>query len=181
LQDEDFERAEKAILNAIGKVELKIQDAIEKEVDTLYHKDTDEQGLETKQQISQKANQAIEKGAKKVKETVDDHKKDEGVYPFLHSHYPFDWPHGDPHQDHRILHAVEAAEKAVMHAVEEEVNNIFHDLKSDHDPKTAKKAEKSLKEGVEKAKKKVDDHHEHRRGWLSEDVRAFEDYYYDLE
>jgi hypothetical protein len=99
----------------------------------------------------------------------------------LHSHYPYDWPHGDPHADHRILHAVEAAEKALLHAVEEEVNSLFHDLKThdEDDPHPPKKAATSVKSGVEKAKKKVDDVRDHRRGWLSGDL-SIEDYDFEL-
>jgi hypothetical protein len=105
----------------------------------------------------------------------------------LHSHYPYDWPHGEPHDDHRILHAVEAAEKALLRAVDEEVNSLFHDLKThdEDDPHPAKKekAATSVKSGVEKGKKKVEDVRDHRRGWLSGDL-SIEDYtfeYYDLE
>jgi hypothetical protein len=65
----------------------------------------------------------------------------------LHSHYPYDWPHGEPHDDHRILHAVEAAEKALLRAVDEEVNSLFHDLKThdEDDPHPAKKEKRRSK------------------------------------
>jgi hypothetical protein len=69
LQEEDYERAEKEIFRAIGKAEQKVQHAIEQEVDFLYHKAKDRK---EKEQVKQKAKTAVKKGAKKVKQTVDD-------------------------------------------------------------------------------------------------------------
>jgi hypothetical protein len=84
---------------------------------------------------------------------------------------------GDQHKDHKILHAVEAAEKAVLHAVEQEVELLFHDLKNEHGETHAEKAGKTAKKGLEKAKKHVEETHEHRRKWLSDDaVRNLEEY-----
>jgi hypothetical protein len=69
LQEGDYERAEKEIFRAIGKAEQKMQHAIEKEVDGLYHKDTDPK---EKEKVKKKAKTAVKEGAKKVKQAVDD-------------------------------------------------------------------------------------------------------------
>ena len=71
---------------------------------------------------------------------------------------------GNAHVDAHVLHAVEAAEKAVLHAVEDEVHNLFHDLK-DEDHKYG--VSESAKRGVKSVKKAVDDKREDRRNWLS--------------
>ena len=86
-----------------------------------------------------------------------------------------------------MLHAVEAAEKAVLHAVEDEVQNLFHDLKDDHhdhdvDKKTRKAITDHAKRGVESTKKMVDEKREDRRNWLSTEMdRRLDAYEYFLQ
>jgi hypothetical protein len=173
IEDDEFERAEKAIFDAVGRVEHKLEKAIEQEVDVLFH-DVEHN---KKEQVKAKAKKIVETGAKKVKASVD---KDAGTLPFTDSHFPYEWPEeGDPHRDHRVLHAVESAEKAFLHAVENEVATLFRDLSEEHrnEPKIAKNAETGIKSGVEKAKKAVDEAHKNRRDWLSVELgAAFEDY-----
>lgn len=129
---------------------------MEAEVETLFH------DLESrdKEAVKEKAQQAVKKGAKKVKTDVG--LKQQPI--LLEPHpYPYDWPHGDP--EHRLLHAIEHAEKAVLHAVEAEVNGLFHELEH-HEHKEA------LTKGVAKAQIRLDDAHESRRSWFQDrDVR----------
>ena len=166
----DSKRAESAILGAIRAVEKKVQSAVESEVNTIFHELEDHH----KSDIEDRAKKAVEKGAKKVKKQVDEKAKG---YPY-EIHYPYQWPHVEKktgkhgkkdkvteHKDHRILHAVEAAEQAVIHAIQEEVDTIFHE--SEHHEDTKKKAKSVVEEGVNKAKKEVEDTHEHRRVWVS--------------
>lgn len=177
---DDYQRAEKAIFEAVGRLEEKVQHVLEDEVDTLFH----DLGHEEKESIKQEAKERVQKSAKQVRKKVEDH--DHAVkktLPSMHDSYPFpySWPKEDP--EHRILHAVEAAEKAVLHAVEEEVNTLFHESKHDDgDKKDAnkqvKQVKKALKQSVEKVDKHVDAKHEHRRQNVLGDEKKFslEDY-----
>ena len=160
---DDYERAEKAIFDAVGKLEEKFQHVVEDEVDTLFH----ELEHHEKEAIKEKVKSQVEKGAKKVKQKVEDHDHEKyKTLPSLHGlhQYPYDWPHEDT--EHRLLHAVESAEKAVLHAVEEEVGTIFHELEHHDDKQAAKHAEKALKRGVKRASKHVEEKQEHRRNWF---------------
>lgn len=149
-------------------VEDKIQRAVQAEVDTLFHKSSPEK----KQDVATKAKQAVEQGTAKIKGEVE--KRSE-----IH-HYPYDWPtKAEAHvpRDHKILHAIENAEKAVLHAVEEEVNNLFHEVSHHEDKDTVKKAQKVVQKSVKKASEHVEDTHEHRRKWLLLDENtSIEDY-----
>lgn len=85
--------------------------------------------------------------------------------------------------EHRLLHAIEAAEKAVLHAVQEEVESLFHETHDennplkDESPKSTKKANEGVKKGVKKAKKHVEDSQQVRKGWIEkQDTAAIEDY-----
>lgn len=167
--EEDTKRAERSIRHSIELVEEKIHKAVQDEVDTLFHKSP-----EKKQDVAEKAKKAVQQGANKVKEEVE--KRSE-----IH-HYPYEWPvHTEAHapKDHKILHAIENAEKAVLHAVEEEVNLLFHEPEhhDNKDKETTKKAKSVLKKGVKKASENVEDTHEHRRKWLMMDENtSIEDY-----
>ena len=181
---EDYGRAEREIYKAIEKLEEKVQKAVENEVANLFHDLEHHEKLA----IAAKANKAVKEGAKKVKQRVEDHDHGkEQTLPSLHHlhHYPYDWPHEDP--EHRILHAIESAEKAMLHAVQDEVENLFHGLEIHDDRKEVKKAKKALKIGVKEASKQLDDAHGHRRSWLTEKMsdgqpRLVEDYMdYSLE
>lgn len=182
--DDDYERAEKAVLNAITTVEDKVQKLVSDEVDILFHKQehypkekTDDLTLKAKKaDVALKAKKAVEKGARKAKKAVDDH-AGQYVYPFEEHPYPYAYPQINnkrkphEHKDHRILHAVEAAEKAVLHAIQEEVDTIFHEVEhnDEHKKEADVQAKHTVKEGVKKASGKVEDHHKHRRRWLSND------------
>jgi len=164
---DDYERAEKAIFHGMEMVEEKIQKAVEEEVHSLY----DEAAAEHhRDEIVAKTKAAIQKGAHKVKEEHNEKRKSKTL---LH-----DTNHDD-HDDHRILHAVEAAEKAVLHAVQEEVDQLFHELHS-HDNNNAKgKGNKhhAAKQGVQKAKQHVEQSHQERQKWMSEkDAKAIDEY-----
>jgi hypothetical protein len=80
-------------------------------------------------------------------------------------------PHEDP--NHRILHAIESAEKAVLHAVEEEVNSLFHAMDHHHD----EKAGNALKKGISKTNDKVKERHENRRKQFQERSSSLIDEY----
>ena len=167
--EEDTKRAERSIRHSISVVENKLHRLIEDEVDTLFHKSSPEK----KQDVSAKAKKAVEQGTAKIKEQVE--KRSE-----IH-HYPYEWPtKPEAHvpRDHKILHAIENAEKAVLHAVEEEVNNLFHEVHHDADDKeTAKKAKAVVTRGVKKAKEQVTEDTEHRRKFLLLDENtSIEDY-----
>lgn len=167
-KEDETKRAERSIRHSIEMVEESIHRAVQEEVDTLFHKKSPKQ----KQDVSQKAKKAVEQGAGKIKEQVEERSE-------IH-HYPYEWPTKaeahKPHRDFKILHAVEHAEKAVLHAVEEEVNNLFHELEH-HDKKEKEQATTVVKKGVKKASEKVKDTHEHRRKWLMmDDNTSIEDY-----
>jgi len=178
----NYERAQKAILNAVTSVEGKVQKVVEAEVNSLFH----DLGHPEKVEVATKAKKVVETAASKVKKQVDEH-AEKDVYPYepKEVHNPYEWPHKKEGQEgeSRILHAIEAAEKAVLHAVEEEVDTLFHELKHREDKVTAEKAKKVVKKGIKKSVKEVDQKHEHRRGWLSGDSSALiEDYMeHDLE
>jgi len=148
-------------------VEEKIHKAVQDEVENLFHKSP-----EKKQDVAIKAKKAVEKGADKVKKEVEERSE-------IH-HYPYDWPaktEAHAPRDHKILHAIEHAEKAVLHAVEEEVNALFHEMDHHDDKETTKKAKSVVKKSVKKATEQVEDTHEHRRKWLLMDENtSIEDY-----
>eukprot|EP00980_Cylindrotheca_fusiformis_P004897 scaffold1041_cov121-Cylindrotheca_fusiformis.AAC.2 len=170
ISKDDYERAQKEIFDAIKRLEGNVERVVEKEVDTLF------QDLENhkKKDIKEEAMKVVKKGTTKVKKSVEDHDHSrEGTLPSLHDphHYPYDWPHEDP--DHRILHAIEAAEKAVLHAVNDEVMNLFHESDgSNSNNNEAKRAQEVLKEGVLKANKHLNDSHEHRRSWFTSETEG---------
>jgi hypothetical protein len=144
----------------VARLEGKVQHAIEDEVDLLFH------DLEPheKESIKKQAKERVQQSAKKVRQKVEEH--DHTVLktlPSMHEPHPFPyaWPKEDP--EHRILHAVEAAEKAVLHAVEEEVKTFFPEMKHEDGGVDAKQVKKALKKGVEKMDKHVNTQHEHRR------------------
>jgi hypothetical protein len=171
ISKDEYDRAEQEIFNAIGRLEENVERVVEREVDTLFH----ELEHHEKTAIKVKAKEAVKRGAKKVKQNVDDHDHSkQQTLPTLHHlhHYPYDWPHQDP--EHRILHAIEAAEKAVLHAVNSELKIIFRELEHHDDAHAAKQAQKILKHGVAKANKHLDDSHEQRRNWLTDDTNGEE-------
>jgi hypothetical protein len=160
ISNDDYQRAEKAIFEAVGQLEAKVKHAIEDEVETLFH----DLEHDEKEYIKQQAKERVQKSAKTVRKKVEDH--DHAVQktlPSMHDPYPFPyaWPKEDP--EHRILHAVEAAEKAVLHAVEEEVNTLFHEGKHENMSNDGEQVRKAMKKSVEKMDKQVDATHEHRR------------------
>lgn len=167
VSEDDYERAEKAIFDAVGKLEVKVQHAVENEVDMLFH----ELEHHEKEAIKKTVREKVQKSAQKVKKLVEDH-DGEGTLPLLHEMhpYPYDWPHEN--SEHRMLHAIESAEKAVLHAVEEEVSTLFHELEHHEDQTAAKHAEKALKKAHEKASKHVEEKHERRRNWFMENVKG---------
>jgi hypothetical protein len=193
-EDEEFERASKAILSGIASVEGQVQKAVEAEVETLFHK-MESADPAKKAAVHEKAKKAVKKGVTKVKSHVDEHKQKRGdaaatataatdvAFPFPYEiHNPYEWPayknRGNlQHGDSRILQAVEAAERAVLHAVEQEVETLFHETEH-HDEEQKKQTEKAVKAGVKATKKKVQDTHEHRREWLIQEGEAarLEDY-----
>jgi hypothetical protein len=160
--DEEYERAQKAILDAVGTVEDKVQRLVAAEVETLFHeferKNKDDRTKEVT--MTKKAiRNAVQSGAHKVKKSVKDH-EGKHVFPFEDHPYPYAYPQinnkGRPpmeHKDSRILHAIEAAEQAVLHAIEQEVDTLFHKADSndhhDHDVKA------KVKEGVKRAQDNV--------------------------
>lgn len=153
--DDDYERAEKQIFSAIRKLERNLEKVMEREVDTLFH----ELEHHDKVAVKKKAQRAVKKGAKKVKSDVGGIQK-LSTLPESY-HYPYDWPHGEP--EHRLLQAIESAEKAVLHAVQNEVNSLFHQLEN-HDEDNEHKV--ALTKGVVKAGKHLDQEHESRRSWF---------------
>lgn len=163
---EESKRVEHSIRHSIETLEAKIHRAVQDEVDTLFHKSP-----EKKEEVSTQAKKAVEKGTSKIKEEVKERSE-------IH-HYPYEWPtktEAHAPRDHKILHAIEDAEKAVIHAVEEEVNNLFHEL-DHHDKKEKEEATKSVKKGLKQAKENVKESHEHRRKWLMmDDNTTIEDY-----
>jgi hypothetical protein len=146
----------------MSRVEATLQKAVEEEVHAIFDADLDQ-----RTKVAEHAKTAVQKGARKAKAAQKAPAKDDGK-----------------HDDHKILHAIEAAEKAVLHAVQEEVETLFHETHDEHhplkdeQPKKAKKAKEGVKEGVQKAKKDVEASHEVRQGWmLDKDSDAIEEYF----
>ena len=168
-KDDDYERAERAVLSAIATVENKVQKLVATEVETLFR---NQEHHPKKSEVTVKARRAVEHGVNKVKQAAVDRSK-------LYS-YPFDKllpsaqmnkPH--KHKDHRILHAVESAEKAVLHAIQTEVETLFHELDHHEDHKDMlARAKTTVKKGVQKAMTKVDEAQDHRREWFSTQSNA---------
>lgn len=134
-------------------------------------------GHPRKAEVADHAKVAVTKGASKIKESAREYyKAQQGPL----------WPKQDEknvqNNDHRLLHAIESAEKAVLHAVQEEVDSLFHETHDAHhplkdEPKSAKKANQGVKKGVQKAKKHVEDSHKVRKGWMAnQDGAEIEDY-----
>lgn len=171
----DYERAERAIFRGMEQVEHTVQKAIEDEVHLMF----DDIEHHRKKEISEHVKKAVSKGASKAKERAEverQKKNNKGSIPFLPKHVE----EKVEHHDHRILHAIEEAEKAVLHAVQQEVDSLFHGA-DEHplrdEPKTTKKAKASVKKGVEKASKHVEDNHEERKRWIeSRDNKAIDEY-----
>lgn len=153
--DDDYERAEKQIFNAIGKLEHNIEKVMEQEVDTLFH----EMEHHDKVAIKETAKKVVKRGAKRVKADIGS-KRTPPVQPDYHYPYALDDP------DDRLLHAIEHAEKSVLHAVEAEVNGLFHGLEH-HEEEEHHEHKKALTKGVAKAHKHLDDAHESRRSWFT--------------
>jgi hypothetical protein len=183
--EDDYERAEKAILSAITKVEDKVQKAVAAEVDLLFH-GQEKHSVEQMADVTAKANKAVEHGVSKVKRAVDDHAAKPDVYPFEEAAATTEINKKDQtaqqqeqHKDHRILRAVEAAETAVLHAIHDEVDTLFHELEHHDKHKVAvAQAKTTVKEGVQKTTAKVKDIHDHRRSWLADmSTSAIEDYW----
>ena len=152
-------------------VEQKLQKAVEDEVHSIF----DEMDHDRKKEVSEHVKKAVSKGAAKAKSTAEKEYTSKKRMPFLPKHAEEEVEH----HDHRILHAMESAEKAVLHAVQEEVDQLFHG--TDHpfkdEPKTTKKAKSSAKKGYEKAAKHVQDTHEERKRWIMEmDNKAIDEY-----
>ena len=148
-------------------IEERVHKAVEAEVDTLFH------GIEPheKSKIVETAKEKVQKSASKVKDQTEKHDFSQNDLPFAHSQFPYDWPHEDP--NHRILHAVESAEKAVLHAVEEEVALLFHGLDEGHeDADATKRTEAVLKKGVKKTQKQMKAGHQKRRENYSLSIQA---------
>jgi hypothetical protein len=148
--DDDYERAEKAILLSIARVEHLVEKAVANEVDILFHKEHPH-----KEQVVSKAKKAVTEAVGKVKRSVEDHSA-RNVYPFEKKSDVAMDHHDHVHKDHRILRAVEAAEQAVIHAIANEVDTLFHE--TEHHPK--------MKDSIKKASTVVEKVHDHRRDWL---------------
>jgi len=165
--DEEYERAQQAILHAVTTVENHAQRLIAAEVDTFFHGMEDQK---EKKKVAKKAKRAVAEGSRKVKETVtsSSDQKESNVYPFENSPYTYfqHSPTNKPssqHKDHRILKAIEAAEHAVLHAIEAEVDTLFHADDDDHE----QQHKATVQSGLQKASKKVQDQHKDRRDWLA--------------
>ena len=160
--DEDYERAQKAILDAITTVEDRAQRLIASEVETFFHGKA-ASGGEQKSQLKKRASKAVTEATQKVKQSVTEHPGTH-VYPFEDHPYPYAHPeinNKHRHRDHRILQSIEAAEHAVLNAIEAEVGTLFpkdHEIIHNASVQTA----------LQKTAKQVREHHEHRRHWLLE-------------
>jgi hypothetical protein len=162
---DDYERAEKAILKSVEKIEAIVEKVVADEVDILFHKDHPE-----KEKITSNARKAVATGVDKVKSTIKGHSEKIS--------YPFEMKSQTQpknpmvHKDHRVLHAIEAAERAVLQAIYNEVDTLFHETahdkksKSPNHPTVQQKAKVTVKDGVMKASTVVDNIHSHRRDWL---------------
>lgn len=163
-------------------MEAKVLKAVATEVDTMFH---EQQHHPKKSEVVAKAKKAVERGASKVKKAVRDHTEPH-VYPFEHGPSPQGFHPKNKktkavdHKDRRILHAMEAAEAAVLRAIHAEVDTLFHEPapgeKHKREPVVAQ-AKTTVHAGVQKASAKVTDIHDHRRDWLSNYSTALiEDY-----
>lgn len=170
----DYEKAERAIFAAVGRLEETVKQIVESEVDSLF---PDLQRHE-KAAMKEKLKKSVKKSVKKVTRKVEDHDhRMEETLPILHEwhNYPYDWPNAD--QEYRILHAVESAEKAVIHALEEEVAVLFHELEKHEDAKAATQSNKALKITHRKATEHVAEKQEHRRNVFMEGGGIEMDFY----
>jgi hypothetical protein len=161
---DDYERAEKAILRSVEKIEAIVEKAVANEVDVLFHKDHPE-----KEKITSKARKAVASGVDKVKSRIKGH-SEKSLYPFETKSQP-PQKNSVVHKDHRVLHAIEAAERAVLRAITNEVDTLFHETVHDNKSKspnnpTVQQAKTSVKGGIMKAATVVDNVHSHRRDWL---------------
>ena len=163
---DDYERAEKAILKSVENIEAIVEKAVADEVDILFHKDRDHPD---KEKITSSAKKAITNGADKVKSTIKGH-SEKKLYPFEMKSQQ-QQKNSLVHKDHRVLHAIEAAERAVLRAITDEVDTLFHETvheKKSQIPNnpTLQQAKTTVKDGILKASTVVDNVHSHRRDWL---------------
>lgn len=157
-------------------MEGKVQHAVAAEVDTLFH----DQEKRAQAEVAAKAKKAVEHGVSKVKQIVKDH-SELHLYPFEKNH-PYPTATAPPlHKDHRILHAVESAEKALLHAIQTEVDTLFHADEKEHPKEKTSGATKKSKDpvatGLQKASTKVKNMQTDRRDWLDKSKTSIlEDY-----
>ena len=112
---------------------------------------------------------AIADGVNKVKTSIKGHSGN-SLYPFETKSQQQQSKHVD-HRDQRVLHAIEAAERAVLRAIANEVDTIFHetvdeDKSNNHNDPIVTKTKTSVNDGIMKAYTVVDKVHDHRRDWL---------------
>ena len=145
-------------------VEQRLQKAVEEEVHSIYD-NADHHEL-----VIPHAKAAIQKGAAKAKQAAKEQKKASGGKLVGQDQ-------GSGEEDHRILHAVEAAEKAVLHAVQEEVDQLFHDVQPHEDHAKKGHPKDVVKSGVQKATQHVEKTQEERQQWIKErDAKAIDEY-----
>ena len=161
--DADYERAQKAILDAITTVEDRAQRLIASEVETLFHGQASASVREPKSQLKKRASKAVTEATQKVKQSVAEHPGTH-VYPFEDHPYPYAHPeinNKHRHRDHRLLQSIEAAEHAVLNAIQAEVGTLFpKDHQGNHSA--------TVQNALQKTAKQVKEHHEHRRNWMLE-------------
>jgi hypothetical protein len=197
-EPEEFEMAEKAIYKALESAEQKIEEAVANEVQTLFPRDENK-----RHEVKIKAKKAIQKGAAKTKRQAQEKKtvQAEVLFPYDRNHpYPYDIEGvlNKEKREHRILHAIESAEKAILHAIQDEVDVLFHEDEHSHDQhqhrhdkdeedstksKTVASVKKSsahdaVSKGVEKAQQSFKKTAEERR---KGDFSSFIDEYCGLE
>ena len=150
---------------------------MEDEVHSIF--DADNEHEEHRAELTAHAKEAIKDATTKVKTVATEHSKAR-LYPFLPKEEETatsNAKHSD--DDHKLLHAIEAAEQAVLHAVQEEVESLFHDT---HNDNGKIKTKEGIKKGVEKAKKHVEDSHQERKMWMHKgDSKAIDEYIQTLE
>ncbi|CAB9508683.1 expressed unknown protein [Seminavis robusta] len=174
-KDNDYDRAEKAIFHGIEQVEAKLQKAVEDEVHSIFDEASDHHH---RTQVADHAKAAVTKGSSKIKEAAREHSKARSM-PFLPKHAT-----KEENDDHKILHAIEAAETAVLHAVQDEVDSLFHAIGHEDDhplqsscPKKAKKTKEGIQKGLQKTKEHVEEAHEERKRWMRDlDAPEIDDY-----
>lgn len=153
-QDDDYERAEKAIFHGIETVEQKIQHAIEDGLHSIY----DDMDHHQTKQVKENLKKAVQKGASKVKETAaDEYNYSLGLTPAVERAME-EQKGGRRSNHHRVLAAMMAAEQAVLHAVQDEVDSLFHG--TDHHYHVTK--------AIQKASRDVRDTHKERKRWIRE-------------